>query len=80
MDHEPAINLANWQYVAGTGTDARDRVFHTVRQGLRYDAEAALISRWIPSLRSLPLEARHRPWTAQPPAYLSPIIAPASQE
>jgi deoxyribodipyrimidine photo-lyase len=32
LDHEQGVNLANWAYFAGTGTDPRNRRFKTVTQ------------------------------------------------
>ncbi len=32
LDHDPAVNWANWSYMAGTGNDPRNRRFKTVTQ------------------------------------------------
>ena len=63
MDHDWAVNTANWAYFAGVGNDPRDRVFRTVSQGMTYDPDAELIRAWIPELAALPAEQAHQPWT-----------------
>jgi deoxyribodipyrimidine photo-lyase len=64
VDGDLANNNLNWQWVAGTGTDTRpNRVLNPLRQGDRYDPEAAYVRRWVPELADLgdPREARE-PW------------------
>jgi deoxyribodipyrimidine photo-lyase len=76
IDYDPANNWGNWQYVAGVGTDPRDRLFNVVGQSERYDPDAEFIARWVPELSGLPAQERHAPWRSRsPPAgYPSPII------
>jgi len=63
IDHDPAINLGNWAYVAGAEAHPRShRAFKTVTQGERYDPSAEFISAWVPELADLPISLRHRPW------------------
>lgn len=62
VDHDWAVNTVNWAYFAGVGNDPRDRVFRTVRQGMTYDPEAALIKSWVTALRDLPAQFAHKPW------------------
>jgi deoxyribodipyrimidine photo-lyase len=41
VDHDPANNSANWQWIASTGTDTVDvRIFDPVVQMAKYDDEA----------------------------------------
>ncbi|PSC72038.1 cryptochrome DASH-like isoform A [Micractinium conductrix] len=68
-DHDLAVNLGNWAYNSGVGSDPRDRTFRTVSQGQRYDPEAALVRAWVPELAALqPAELSHTPWEASPEA------------
>ncbi len=61
VDGDVASNQLNWQWVAGTGTDANPlRVLNPVRQAERFDAEGVYAHRWIPELDT--------------PAYAAPIV------
>ena len=68
MDGDPAQNIGNWQWVAGTGTDAAPyfRVFNPVAQSRRFDPEGVYLRRWVPELAGLSAAAIHSPWTAAP--------------
>ena len=87
VDHDYAVNYVNWNYFAGVGNDPRNRVFQTVRQGMKYDPQAHLIKAWIPPLQDCSAEHAHRPWTASQheqrtirELYPQPLIDPRSQE
>ena len=82
VDADPANNPANWQWVAGSGSDAAPyfRIFNPTRQGETFDAEGAYVRRWVPELARLPASLIHRPWAAPAAqraglAYPDPIIA-----
>ncbi len=64
QDGDLASNNHNWQWVAGTGTDAAPyfRIFNPVRQGLRFDPDGRYVRRWVPELAHLPGSAAHEPW------------------
>ncbi len=64
VDGDIASNQQNWQWVAGTGTDAAPyfRIFNPVTQGLRYDPEGDYVRRWVPELARVPGRAVHEPW------------------
>ncbi len=62
IDHDVASNYGNWQYVAGVGTDPRDRAFNVVGQGRRYDANGKYVRTWVPELSDLPNDLIHEPF------------------
>jgi len=66
VDADLANNAANWQWVAGCGTDAAPyfRVFNPVLQGEKFDRDGAYVRRWVPELRVLPDLWLHKPWEA----------------
>jgi deoxyribodipyrimidine photo-lyase len=80
LDGDLAQNAGNWQWVAGTGTDAAPyfRVFNPVRQGRRFDPDGAYVRRWVPEVDALDPEHVHEPWRApaaeRPATYPPPIV------
>ena len=79
VDADLAANTLGWQWTAGCGADAAPyfRVFNPITQGQKFDPEGDYVRRWIPELKSFPLEYLHSPWTAPsgPPAgYPAPIV------
>ncbi|MFK8036754.1 MAG: deoxyribodipyrimidine photo-lyase [Crocinitomicaceae bacterium] len=50
LDFELASNIGNWQWAAGTGTDAAPyfRVFNPTSQQEKFDPELKYIKKWIP--------------------------------
>ncbi|OFW52377.1 MAG: hypothetical protein A2V75_06745 [Actinobacteria bacterium RBG_16_70_17] len=68
VDGDVAQNVGNWQWVAGTGTDAAPyfRVFNPVGQGLRFDPAGDYVRRWVPEVARLPIPVIHAPWQAAP--------------
>lgn len=53
VDADLPNNVANWQWVAGTGADTRpNRVLNPTRQAQRYDPTGAYVRRWVPELGS----------------------------
>jgi deoxyribodipyrimidine photo-lyase len=54
VDGDVANNQLNWQWVAGTGTDANPhRVLNPTLQGRTHDAHGEYVRRWIPELSAL---------------------------
>jgi len=68
IDADPSQNAGNWQWVAGTGTDAAPyfRVFNPVTQSMKFDPDGAYISRWVPELAGLDAKNIHAPWLMAP--------------
>lgn len=66
VDADLANNVANWQWVAGSGADAAPyfRIFNPVLQGEKFDRDGAYTRRWVPELAGLPDKYIHRPWDA----------------
>jgi deoxyribodipyrimidine photo-lyase len=64
-DADLANNNGGWQWAAGSGTDAAPyfRIFHPVRQSMRFDPSGAYIREWVPELARVPAERIHEPWT-----------------
>jgi deoxyribodipyrimidine photo-lyase len=78
VDADIANNVANWQWVAGSGADAAPyfRIFNPVLQGAKYDPDGDYVRRWAPELADLPTPWIHRPWDAgkAPADYPAPIV------
>lgn len=84
VDGDLASNRLNWQWVAGTGTDAAPyfRIFNPVLQSQRFDPEGTYLRRWLPELASLATPAIHAPWQHLDPTsigYVWPIVDHASE-
>ena len=64
LDADPAQNVGNWQWVAGTGADAAPyfRIFNPVAQGRRFDPDGVYVRRWVPELAQAPASWIHAPW------------------
>ncbi|MDV6014338.1 deoxyribodipyrimidine photo-lyase [Haloechinothrix sp. LS1_15] len=64
VDGDLASNQLNWQWVAGSGSDAAPyfRIFNPTIQGKRFDPEGEFVRTYVPELRGLPGSAVHTPW------------------
>jgi deoxyribodipyrimidine photo-lyase len=64
LDGDPAANNGNWQWVAGTGSDAAPyfRIFNPVLQAQRHDPGGSWVRRWVPELARVPDRFVHQPW------------------
>ncbi|MTD56949.1 cryptochrome/photolyase family protein [Amycolatopsis pithecellobii] len=78
VDGDLASNQLNWQWVAGSGTDAAPyfRVFNPTTQGEKFDPQGDYVRRYLPELRGIGGKAVHQPWKlkAQPEGYPAPIV------
>lgn len=62
LDYDVASNYGNWAYIAGVGTDSRERSFDVLWQAHNYDPDAAYVRSWVPELADLPPRYAHEPW------------------
>lgn len=67
LDADLASNSFNWQWVAGSGTDAAPyfRVFNPVLQGEKFDPDGSYTRKFVPELRNLPNAYLFKPWEAK---------------
>lgn len=84
VDGDLASNQLNWQWVAGSGTDAAPyfRVFNPITQGRKFDPDGDYVRRWVPELSGLGPGDVHEPWKVPPAArrgYPDPIVAHAEE-
>jgi deoxyribodipyrimidine photo-lyase len=64
LDGDPANNAGGWQWVAGTGTDARSsRSFNPVRQARRFDPDGVFVRRYVRELAGTPTSHIFSPWS-----------------
>ena len=66
VDADEANNSANWQWVAGCGSDAAPYfpIFNPVIQGRKLDPDGHYTRRWLPELARLDAKWLHAPWQA----------------
>lgn len=66
VDADPAVNVASWQWVAGSGADAAPyfRIFNPEIQSKKFDPEGKYIRKWLPELEKLPNKYIHKPMKA----------------
>lgn len=77
VDGDVANNVGNWQWVAGTGADARpNRMFNPVRQAHRFDPSGDYVRRYVPELADVEGSVVHKPWKLgiRPKGYPEPIV------
>jgi deoxyribodipyrimidine photo-lyase len=77
VDGDVANNVGNWQWVAGTGANARPaRAFNPLRQARRFDPDGNYVRRYVPELAAIAGRAVQEPWTLRDKAikYPTPIL------
>lgn len=77
IDGDLASNQMNWQWVAGSGTDAAPffRIFNPITQSRKFDPEGQYIRRWVPELRRMGPREVHDPWhSGDPSPYPRPVV------
>ncbi|MBA2650414.1 MAG: deoxyribodipyrimidine photo-lyase [Legionella sp.] len=64
VDADIASNSASWQWVAGSGADAAPyfRIFNPILQGGKFDPKGEYVKKWVPELKSVPVQWVHKPW------------------
>lgn len=68
IDADVSQNVGNWQWVAGTGTDAAPyfRVFNPISQSRKFDAAGDYIRTYVTELAGLDAKSIHAPWEVAP--------------
>lgn len=58
-----AVNAGNWQWTAGTGTDAAPyfRIFNPALQAEKFDPNGDFVREYVPELKDVPTEFIHEP-------------------
>jgi len=84
VDGDLASNNHNWQWVAGSGTDAAPffRIFNPVAQGKKFDPDGRYVRRYLPELAEVPKRYLHEPWQnpdGLPDGYPEPIVDHAAE-
>jgi cryptochrome len=63
LDHEPACNAGNWQWLSCTAFFAQYyRCYSPVAFGRKWDPEGAFVRRYVPELRDLDSKYIYEPW------------------
>ncbi|ONI78658.1 deoxyribodipyrimidine photolyase [Actinosynnema sp. ALI-1.44] len=76
VDGDLASNQHNWQWAAGSGTDAAPyfRVFNPTTQGEKFDPNGDYVRRFVPELRGVTGKRVHKPWEIDGLDYPEPIV------
>jgi deoxyribodipyrimidine photo-lyase len=84
VDGDLASNQLNWQWTAGSGTDAAPyfRIFNPTTQGEKFDPTGDYVRRYVPELRELAGKSVHQPWKrpgGPPDGYPHPLVEHAQE-
>lgn len=85
LDYDQAANNGNWQWTAGTGSEAQPyfRIFNPILQSQKFDPDGTFIRRHLPELAHLGKDVIHAPWLAKASinthGYPAPIVNHAEQ-
>ncbi|MCE7008977.1 DNA photolyase family protein [Kibdelosporangium philippinense] len=76
VDGDLASNQHNWQWAAGSGTDAAPyfRVFNPTTQGEKFDPNGDYVRRFVPELRGITGKRVHKPWEIDGLDYPRPMV------
>ena len=74
VDGDLASNQLNWQWVAGSGTDAAPyfRIFNPTTQGEKFDPSGDYVRRYVPELGAVQGKAVHKPQDVK--GYPAPMV------
>ncbi|KAK2605290.1 hypothetical protein N8I77_008139 [Diaporthe amygdali] len=65
LDHEPACNSGNWQWLSCTAFFAQYyRCYSPISFPQKWDKEGAFVKRWVPELEGLASKYIYEPWKA----------------
>ncbi|KAI0857965.1 DNA photolyase [Xylaria cubensis] len=65
IDHEPASNAGNWQWLSCTAFFSQYyRCYSPVAFGKKWDSNGDFIRKWVPELRNLDAKYIYEPWKA----------------
>lgn len=68
LDHEPACNAGNWQWLSCTAFFAQYyRCYSPVSFPSKWDKEGEFVRRWVPELSGVPSKYIYEPWKAPLP-------------
>ncbi|MFI5608483.1 cryptochrome/photolyase family protein [Amycolatopsis sp. NPDC051903] len=80
VDGDLASNQLNWQWVAGSGTDAAPyfRIFNPTTQGEKFDPDGDYVRKYVPELRGVAGKAVHKV-KDRPAEYVAPLVDHAEE-
>ena len=65
LDHEPACNAGNWQWLSCTAFFAQYyRCYSPVSFGQKWDKHGDFVRRWVPELKDMDAKYIYEPWKA----------------
>ncbi|TDZ29305.1 Cryptochrome-2 [Colletotrichum spinosum] len=68
LDHEPACNAGNWQWLSCTAFFSQYfRCYSPVSFGQKWDRHGDFVRRWVPELKKLDAKYIYEPWKAPLP-------------
>jgi cryptochrome len=63
LDHEPACNAGNWQWLSCTAFFSQYyRCYSPISFGQKWDREGAFVRHWVPELKKLDARYIYEPW------------------